>query len=265
MGELEALVARHPLRESLHRHLTLALYRAARQADALAAYERFRRRLDEELGIEPSPPLKALQLAILKQDSSLEIEAPRRKRPRAPRAGDRFVGRERELGRLVRRARGRAGGRRHDVPRRRPRRHRQDAPDRRARGGGARAGHDGAHRTLHPARRRRAAVPAVRRGDAGVVCDRRRTRALGWRRPARGSRSFEARCASSRVRRCSTRSLRRALIVLEDLQWADASTLDLVAFLGHAIGGRRILLVGTYRSEEVHPGDPACGASMRRR
>ena len=45
------------------------------------------------------------------------------------------------------------------------------------------------------------------------------------------------------------------LLVLEDLQWADESTLDLVAFLGHAIQQRRVLLVATYRSDEVRPGD----------
>jgi DNA-binding GntR family transcriptional regulator len=43
--------------------------------------------------------------------------------------------------------------------------------------------------------------------------------------------------------------------VLEDLQWADESTLDLVAFLANAIRGRRILLVATYRSDEIRPGD----------
>ena len=45
------------------------------------------------------------------------------------------------------------------------------------------------------------------------------------------------------------------LLVLEDLQWADESTLDLVAFLGHAIADQPILLVATYRSDEVRPGD----------
>ena len=68
VGELELLVARHPLRESLHRQLTLALYRTGRQAEALAAYERFRAMLDDELGIEPSAALKALQRQILNQD-----------------------------------------------------------------------------------------------------------------------------------------------------------------------------------------------------
>ena len=46
---------------ALHRQLILALYRAGRQAEALAAYERFRRTLDDQLGIEPSAGLKALQ------------------------------------------------------------------------------------------------------------------------------------------------------------------------------------------------------------
>src|SRR5215212_2624102 len=72
IGELEALASQHPLRERLQRQLILALYRAGRQAEALEAYERFRRTLDDELGIEPSPALKGLQHKILNQDSSLE-------------------------------------------------------------------------------------------------------------------------------------------------------------------------------------------------
>jgi predicted ATPase len=41
------------------------------------------------------------------------------------------------------------------------------------------------------------------------------------------------------------------LLVLEDLHWADASTLDLVVFLAHNVEGRRVLLLGTYRADEL--------------
>jgi DNA-binding SARP family transcriptional activator/pimeloyl-ACP methyl ester carboxylesterase len=66
--ELESLVAAHPLRERPRRQLMLALYRAGRQAEALATYQRFRQTLDEELGIEPSARLRDLELAILRQE-----------------------------------------------------------------------------------------------------------------------------------------------------------------------------------------------------
>ena len=56
-GELEGLVAEYPLRERLWRLLVLALYRAERQADALAAYRRARDMLAEELGLEPGEEL----------------------------------------------------------------------------------------------------------------------------------------------------------------------------------------------------------------
>lgn len=70
--ELEELVERYPLRERLWGQLMLALYRAGRQGDALAAYGRSRRTLDHELGIEPGADLRALQRAILVQDSQLD-------------------------------------------------------------------------------------------------------------------------------------------------------------------------------------------------
>jgi DNA-binding SARP family transcriptional activator len=74
VGELEALVTEHPLRERLWAQLMLALYRCGRQADALGAYQRARRTLVEELGIEPGSQLRELEQAILDQDRSLELE-----------------------------------------------------------------------------------------------------------------------------------------------------------------------------------------------
>jgi DNA-binding SARP family transcriptional activator len=76
VGELEALVAAQPLREGLRRNLMTALYRSGRQAEALDAYQHARRALVDELGIEPSPALQELERAILRQDPSLEVEAP---------------------------------------------------------------------------------------------------------------------------------------------------------------------------------------------
>src|SRR6266545_4569263 len=73
VGELEALIAEHPLRERFRAQLMLALYRVGRQSDALDAYREARRLLVEELGLEPSPELRALEGALLRQDGSLGL------------------------------------------------------------------------------------------------------------------------------------------------------------------------------------------------
>ena len=71
LPELDALAREHPLRERLQAQRMLALYRAGRQADALAAFQETRTVLVNELGIEPGPLLRNLQARILAQDPDL--------------------------------------------------------------------------------------------------------------------------------------------------------------------------------------------------
>ena len=75
VGELEALVSEHPLRERLRGQLMLALYRSGRQAEALEAYREARETLVDELGIEPSEELQQLEQAILRHDHELDLPA----------------------------------------------------------------------------------------------------------------------------------------------------------------------------------------------
>ncbi len=89
--EVEALVAEHPLDERLAAHHLAALAAAGRPADALAAYERMRRRLDDELGAIPSPELQAAHAAVLRGEPA------ERPADNLPHARSSFVGREREV------------------------------------------------------------------------------------------------------------------------------------------------------------------------
>jgi DNA-binding SARP family transcriptional activator len=72
-AELRAAVAAHPLRERLHEHLMLSLYRSGRRAEALAAYGGARRILREELGVDPGSELDRLHTRILRTDPVLDV------------------------------------------------------------------------------------------------------------------------------------------------------------------------------------------------
>ena len=82
--ELEALTAKHGPRERLRGQLMLALYRSGRHVEALRVYADTRKRLIEDLGMEPSRQLRELERAILRQDPALELPRPVfARRPRA--------------------------------------------------------------------------------------------------------------------------------------------------------------------------------------
>jgi predicted ATPase/DNA-binding SARP family transcriptional activator len=104
IGELRLLVTQHPFREPLWELLILALYRSGRQAEALAAFQRARATLIDELGIEPGQKLRRLETAILTADPSLdqpvapeETATGRRSAGRLPVPFTRLVGRETDV------------------------------------------------------------------------------------------------------------------------------------------------------------------------
>jgi predicted ATPase/DNA-binding SARP family transcriptional activator len=101
LAELLALAAKNPLRERLQAHAMLALYRSGRQTEALELYAAMHARLRDELGLEPSSELRALQRRILEHDSVLSIARTAESRSLAlPVPPNPLLGRERELDEL---------------------------------------------------------------------------------------------------------------------------------------------------------------------
>ena len=231
IGELEAAVATYPFQEGLWELLITALYRAGRQADALATYQRVRHLLAEELGLDPGPQLQQLEQRILVHDASLGVPD-RTARPleldasagNLPSMSVELVGRETELAALCDLLAGDAA--RRD---RRTRRHREDGRRDRDRPkadgvercrarwrlvGEARIRHDGRRsrrrvdRGAERHRRRGGAVRAAqgqrRAGDPRQLRARRSTRPRRSRSASSMPRPGCGSCAPARFRSTST-------------------------------------------------------------
>ncbi len=252
IDRLKALIAEHPYRERFRGQLMVALYRAGRQADALRAFRDARRALVGDLGIEPGEHLRELERAILAQDLAIAAPAAAAFEPPAafslPRtlrvpAGAVFVARERELGRL------------------------RDAWARVAGGGSAAvlvAGEAGIGKTRLAAElartvQRAGSTVLYGRCDEGLAVPYQPfVEALGPRFPAVLTGTdplalFEATAALLDG---------PLLLVLDDLQWAAAPTLQL---LRHVIRAQpRALILGTYRDTELPPGHPLLALEAER-
>ncbi len=98
VAELDALAAEHPLDERIAGQRMNALAKVGRQADALAAYERIRAQLADELGVDPSAELQATHVAVLRGDQMQTAAGPARTNLRAQLTS--FVGREDEMARI---------------------------------------------------------------------------------------------------------------------------------------------------------------------
>lgn len=104
ISEIRSWTDEHPFRESLRRQLMIALYRAGRQAEALAEFHDLRRLLAEQLGVDPGAELVSLYERILQADEMLGHQAPAGTTTvpcTLPRDLPDFVGRADELDQLL--------------------------------------------------------------------------------------------------------------------------------------------------------------------
>jgi WD40 repeat protein/DNA-binding SARP family transcriptional activator/class 3 adenylate cyclase len=251
VAEVEAAVAEQPFREHRWGQLMVALYRSGRQGDALAAYQRARRVLVDELGIEPGPELRRLEAAILDQDPDLDW-TPGSARPTEPGGlpvalapvGSAFVGRERELGWLQSAWAAAAGG-----------------------DGGfvSILGPEGAGKTRLIAELAREAY-----GEGAVVlygrCDHAHQGARALVDQALGGAGASiarvdpagegADLATAVARHLPTwAGGRPVMLALDDLHVANAETLEFVADLAGWCRATPMLVVGAFRNDGPLPGD----------
>ncbi|WP_054812381.1 AfsR/SARP family transcriptional regulator [Nocardia arizonensis] len=255
LGELEALTFEHPLRERLWALRALALYRGGRQGEALEALRTARRILDEELGVDPSEQLETLERAILDQSPAL---LPHRG-PRPSVRGRAMVGRGTELTALEDLLSVAAAG----VPGfalitgepgiGKTRLVEEVASRAHARGFAVAVGRCAATEgapafwpwvtILARLEDAVAALPAEIRAELPGVDSATANDPEGAR-----FRTYEA------AARALTAGGRPVLVVLDDLHWADRSSLRLLAHLAHSVSEGELAVIGTAREHPAPEG-----------
>ena len=276
VGGLEALVTSGPLRERRWGQLMVALYRDGRQAEALGAFGRLRQLLKHDLGVEPGAELRRLHQAILRQAPELAWHP---RQPAQAKGGREYFGRAREMSRLQARFEEAVAGQGGVV----------------LVAGEPGIGKSHALRQLADAARARAAVVLAGRcvegewappflpfaeaiAGYGELVSPRQLQAdlgLGGQALARiAPRLYELlpelpappalqpdeerfRLLDAAAQFLAAVSARAAvLLVLDDLQWADAGMAMMMRHVARSCGQRRVLMAGAYRTTEVMTHDP---------
>ncbi|MCW2621791.1 MAG: hypothetical protein JWL64_1393, partial [Frankiales bacterium] len=272
--ELEAMVAEEPLREERWRLLALALYRAQRQADALAALRRARGTLADQLGVDPGPGLRALEAQLLAQSPDLDVPAARSpalhtpapplEPAPAPPSYD-LVDRERELAALragvAALARGEAGlvvvegpagiGKTRLLTETGRLAEQLGIPVLAARGSQLeRSFGFGAARQLFESR--------VLSDPEGTLLDGAAASARGVFADLQGQPEPDGSFAVLHGLYWLTANLSRGgpvVLTIDDLQWCDSASLRFFAYLVKRLEGLPVLVVATLRTGEAHPDD----------
>lgn len=283
LPELEQAAAAQPLREHPHRMLAIALYRSGRVTDALAALRRHRDRLVDEAGLDPSAELVELERAILSGDPDLDLPpdriwtegeqpnaAPRHRIPARVRTPvGTFVGRQRELDWLLQRMAQADAGRggvvliagEPGIGKTRLLSALTDSES--ERGSLVLSGRclDGAgtipyYPFAEAVKELLASGSAVSSADAGAIA----ALVPDWLQPVDNApppprlqpdelrmRLFDG---VSQFLLSLTR-LYTVVVVVDDLQWADPSTIAMLRHVARSAQGQKLVLVGAYRDGEV--------------